>query len=205
MPSLRSLVLHQRFRLPTGQTRWTSAGYFSSIRPLPKRGRLAEWLFDIIGRRSQVAYGAVGAMDVCELGRSDSASAPALISRAQQGDQEAFAALFDLHKRHMYSLCLRMTGDIRKAEDAVRQAFVQVFRNLDTFPSEAVFASWLHRVVLDSMLRKLRRPSQASLEEPGASLEHSHGPCDSRNQNQERLGAVERRALARAVQDLPTG
>jgi RNA polymerase sigma-70 factor (ECF subfamily) len=150
-----------------------------------------------------VAYGAVGAMDVCELGRSDSASAPALISRAHQGDQEAFAALFDLHKRHMYSLCLRMTGDIRKAEDVVRQAFVQVFRNLDTFPSEAVLASWLHRVVLDSLLRKLRRPSQASLEEPGASLEHSHGPCDCRNQDQERLGAVERSALARAVQDLP--
>ncbi len=54
-----------------------------------------------------------------------------LISRALKGDQDAFAELFEAHKNHVYSLCLRMTSNAAEAEDLTQDAFIQVFRKLD--------------------------------------------------------------------------
>ena len=39
-----------------------------------------------------------------------------LIVRAKNGDEAAFAALFDAHKKRVYSICLRMTGNIAQAQ-----------------------------------------------------------------------------------------
>ena len=40
-----------------------------------------------------------------------------LVQRAQRGDEEAFATLFQLHKKRVYSVCLLMTKDVAEAED----------------------------------------------------------------------------------------
>jgi hypothetical protein len=53
-----------------------------------------------------------------------------LVLRAQDGDQEAFATLFQLHKKRVYSVCLQMTKDVADAEDLTQEAFLQVFRRL---------------------------------------------------------------------------
>jgi DNA-directed RNA polymerase sigma subunit (sigma70/sigma32) len=47
-----------------------------------------------------------------------------LVQRAQQGDQEAFATLFQLHKKRVYSVCLQMTKDVADAEDLTQEAFL---------------------------------------------------------------------------------
>ena len=85
----------------------------------------------------------------------------ALVARARQGDEEAFAALFGLHKRRVYSLCLRMTGDVVEAEDLAQDAFIQVFRKLATFRGDATFSTWLYRVVVNTVLMKFRRHGSA--------------------------------------------
>jgi RNA polymerase sigma-70 factor (ECF subfamily) len=129
-----------------------------------------------------------------------------LVTRAKEGDQEAFATLFNLHKRRVYSLCLRMTGDVVEAEDLTQDAFIQVFRKLETFRGDATFSTWLYRVVVNTVLMKLRRkqPKQVSLDEP-VRVESSLVPRDVGRNDLELLGSVDRIALKRAILELPEG
>ena len=61
------------------------------------------------------------------------------IERAQKGDAESFEALYGLHKRRVYSLCLRMTGNTAEAEDLTQEAFLQLYRKIATFRGESAF------------------------------------------------------------------
>jgi RNA polymerase sigma-70 factor (ECF subfamily) len=134
------------------------------------------------------------------------ASESQLIARAQQGDEDAFAALFDLHKRRVYSLCLRMTGDAAEAEDLSQEAFLQLFRKIGTFRGESAFTTWLHRLVVNVVLMHLRKKGlqQVSLDEPEDSQEGSvnreYGDDDKRL-----LHSIDRITLGRAIEQLPRG
>ena len=81
------------------------------------------------------------------------------IERAKQGDAEAFALLYGLHKRRVYSLCLRMTANSAKAEDLTQEAFLQLFRKIGTFRGESAFSTWLHRMAVNVVLMQLRKKS----------------------------------------------
>ena len=81
------------------------------------------------------------------------------IERAKQGDAEAFALLYGLHKRRVYSLCLCMTGNSAKAEDLTQEAFLQLFRKIGTFRGESAFSTWLHRMAVNVVLMQLRKKS----------------------------------------------
>lgn len=150
-------------------------------------------------------------MGMCDLSaakKSTSESDRQLISRAQNGDEEAFAALFDAHKRRVYSLCLQMTGDVTEAEDLTQDAFIQVFRKLSTFRGDAAFSTWLYRVALNTVLMKLRRrrPRQISLDEPvGVNANSSFVPREYGRKDPHLHGAVDRITLLRAIRKLPDG
>ena len=79
------------------------------------------------------------------------------IERAKQGDAGAFEFLYDLHKRRVYSLCLRMTGNTASAEDLTQEAFLQLFRKIGTFRGESAFSTWLHRMAVNVVLMQLRK------------------------------------------------
>src|SRR5450755_3089508 len=64
------------------------------------------------------------------------------IDRAKQGDAACFEGLYGLHKRRVYSLCLRMTGNTAEAEDLTQEAFLQLFRKISTFRGESAFSTW---------------------------------------------------------------
>ena len=130
-----------------------------------------------------------------------------LVQRAQQGDEEAFATLFQLHKKRVYSVCLLMTKDVAEAEDLTQEAFLQVFRSVSTFRGDAAFSTWLYRVAVNTVLMKLRRrkaPPLLSFDEPvsaeSPSLRRDFGKSDPRLS-----GAIDRIALRRAIQELPEG
>lgn len=137
---------------------------------------------------------------------SKAASDAELISRAQQGDEEAFAALFDAHKRRVYSLCLRMTGDTAEAEDLAQEAFLQLFRKIGTFRGESAFSTWLHRLVVNVVLMHLRKKGlqQVSLDDVDASqdepVKREYGDDDKRL-----LHSIDRITLSRAIEGLPPG
>src|SRR5215831_16981204 len=75
-----------------------------------------------------------------------------LVCRAKQGDEQAFAILFQQNKKRVYSLCLLMTGDASQAEDLTQDSFIQVFRRLDGFRGDAAFSTWLYRVAVNTVL-----------------------------------------------------
>ena len=79
------------------------------------------------------------------------------IEKAKQGDAEAFQALYDRHKRRVYSLCLRMTANTAEAEDLTQEAFLQLFRKIATFRGESAFSTWLHRLSVNVVLMHLRK------------------------------------------------
>jgi RNA polymerase sigma-70 factor, ECF subfamily len=130
----------------------------------------------------------------------------ALVTRAQAGDGEAFATLFEQHKKRVYSLCLLMTGDVADAEDLTQDAFIQVFRKLGTFRGDSAFSTWLYRVAVNTVLMSLRKrkPKQISLDEP-VCIDHSYVPRDFGRNDPELSGTVDRIALIRAIKELPEG
>src|SRR5579859_6420734 len=65
------------------------------------------------------------------------------LARAQAGDHYAFASLYALHKRRIYSLCLRMVGNVAEAEDLTQEAFLQLHRKIATFRGDSAFSTWL--------------------------------------------------------------
>jgi DNA-directed RNA polymerase specialized sigma24 family protein len=89
------------------------------------------------------------------------------IDRAKQGDSGCFEALYGLHKRRVYSLCLRMVGNTAEAEDLTQEAFLQLFRKIATFRGESAFSTWLHRLAVNVVLMHLRKKGlpEVSLEE----------------------------------------
>jgi len=130
-----------------------------------------------------------------------------LVQRAQRGDEQAFATLFQLHKRRVYSVCLQMTKDVADAEDLTQEAFLQVFRSVNSFRGDSAFSTWLYRVAVNTVLMKLRRrksPPALSLDESLStefpSLKSDIGKADPRLS-----GAVDRIALRRAMDELPEG
>lgn len=129
-----------------------------------------------------------------------------LIARAQDGGEEAFAALYELHKRRVYSLCLRMTGDTAEAEDLSQEAFLQLFRKISTFRGESAFSTWLHRLVVNVVLMHLRKRGiqKISIDETDNSqdepVKREYGEDDRRL-----LGSVDRVTLDKAIQELPPG
>ncbi len=129
-----------------------------------------------------------------------------LIARAQRGDEEAFAALFEAHKRRVYSLCLRMTGNTAEAEDLTQEAFLQLFRKISTFRGESAFSTWLHRLAVNVVLMHLRKKGlqQISLDEVDTSqdepVKRDYGSDDRRL-----IGSVDRIGLQKAIADLPPG
>jgi RNA polymerase sigma-70 factor (ECF subfamily) len=130
-----------------------------------------------------------------------------LVQRAQSGDEQAFAALFQSHKKRVYSVCLLMTKNISEAEDLTQEAFLQVFRSVSSFRGDSAFSTWLYRVAVNTVLMKLRRrksPPIVSLDEPvspeSPSLRRDVGKADP-----DLTGAIDRITLRRAMQELPEG
>ena len=128
------------------------------------------------------------------------------IERAKQGDAEAFEALYNLHKRRVYSLCLRMTANTAAAEDLTQEAFLQLFRKIGTFRGESAFSTWLHRMSVNVVLMQLRKKGLpvVSLEETMETEEDA--PRKELGADDPRLaGSVDRMQLQRSIASLPPG
>lgn len=79
-----------------------------------------------------------------------------LVSRAAEGDEEAFEVLVRRHGPGMLRLAVQFLGDRSEAEDAVQEAFVNAWRKLPEFRGDAGFGTWIHRIVTNRCLNTLR-------------------------------------------------
>ncbi|MFQ5982638.1 MAG: RNA polymerase sigma factor [Woeseiaceae bacterium] len=79
------------------------------------------------------------------------------VERARQADASAFESLYRLHVDKVYGLCLRMTGNVSEAEDCTQEAFIQAWNKLSKFRGDSAFATWLHRIAVNSVLARMRK------------------------------------------------
>lgn len=130
-----------------------------------------------------------------------------VIERAQTGDIGCFEALYNRHKRRVFSLCLRMTNNHAEAEDLTQDAFLQLFRKIASFRGESAFSTWLHRLTLNIVLMRFRRKGllEVSLEQT-LEPQHEGEPTMQIGARDEVLhGSIDRIALEQAIGGLPPG
>ena|SRR5687767_13992630 len=110
--------------------------------------------------------------------------------------------LYDRHKSKVYSMCLRMTGNVSEAEDLTHDIFVQLLGKVGSFRGQSQFSTWLHRFTTNHVLMYFRKRSRRSqtFSFPLEELELTRGSALS-------VGPkfLERVALDAALAQLPSG
>ena len=88
-----------------------------------------------------------------------------LIARARAGDDDAFRALTEPHRRELQVHCYRMLGSLQDAEDALQGTLLAAWQGLDGYAGRASMRTWLYRIAtnqcLDALRSARRRPAQA--------------------------------------------
>jgi RNA polymerase sigma-70 factor (ECF subfamily) len=80
-----------------------------------------------------------------------------LLRRHAAGDNEAFGELFRRHRDRLWAVALRTVCDPEEAADALQDAMVSAFRRAGDFRGESAVTTWLHRIVVNACLDRLRR------------------------------------------------
>ncbi|HEX6177897.1 MAG TPA: sigma-70 family RNA polymerase sigma factor [Thermoanaerobaculia bacterium] len=80
----------------------------------------------------------------------------ATVTRAREGDSDAFRELVDRHSRAVFKVAYRMTGNEHDADDVVQEVFLRAYRQIDTFEERANFGTWIHRIAINCSLDLLR-------------------------------------------------
>ena len=91
-----------------------------------------------------------------------------LLARLRAGEDAAYEILLRLHTGRMLAVARRFLSSEEDARDAVQEAFVSAFRAIDRFEGEARLSTWLHRIVVNACLMKLRtrrRKPEESIED----------------------------------------
>jgi RNA polymerase sigma-70 factor (ECF subfamily) len=73
------------------------------------------------------------------------------------GDHESFGLLFRRHRDRLWAVALRTTGDPEEAADALQDGLVSAFRRADSYRGDAAVTTWLHRIVVNACLDRMRR------------------------------------------------
>ena len=98
-------------------------------------------------------------------GRSDSE----LLSRHVAGDRDAFGELYRRHRDRLWAVAVRTLGDPEEAADVLQDAMIAALRRADSFRGDSAVTTWLHRIVvnaaLDRMRRRAARPTTACQDE----------------------------------------
>jgi RNA polymerase sigma-70 factor (ECF subfamily) len=131
------------------------------------------------------------------------ASDHALAQAAAAGEMPAFEELYARHQRRVYSLCLRMTGNVAEAEDLAQEAFIQLYRKIGSFRGESAFTTWLHRLTVNQVLMHFRKKGvrlEQTTEDGDVPVQIVKG-----TENPNHMPVVDRIALERAIAKLPPG
>jgi RNA polymerase sigma-70 factor (ECF subfamily) len=136
----------------------------------------------------------------------------ALIARLQRGEEDAYEVLVRRYSVQMLAVARRLLRNEDDARDAVQQAFISAFRALPRFRANAKLSTWLHRIVTNAALMKLRSASRR----PEVSLEPLLPTFDEEGHHTESMDLLsvtaeaallskETRTLVRAcIEQLPT-
>jgi RNA polymerase sigma-70 factor, ECF subfamily len=80
-----------------------------------------------------------------------------LLARHVAGDAEAFGEIVRRHRSRLWAVALRTLADPEEAADALQDAMVSAFRGAHGFRGDAAVTTWLHRIVVNACLDRVRR------------------------------------------------
>jgi RNA polymerase sigma-70 factor (ECF subfamily) len=118
-------------------------------------------------------------------------------------DMSGFDSLYQQHYRRVFSICLRMTGNMSEAEDLAQDVFLQLYRKIKSFRGESAFTTWLHRLTVNQVLMHFRKRSVRSelTTEDGEMPESAEIGTDQPTA----MPIIDRIALEAAIAELPPG
>jgi len=90
---------------------------------------------------------------VTETARSDEE----LLRAHVAGDTEAFGEIVRRHRDRLWAVALRTMGDREDAADALQEALISAYRSAHRFRGDAAVTTWLHRIVVNACLDRVRR------------------------------------------------
>lgn len=129
------------------------------------------------------------------------------VSAAATGDRQAFERLYRRHAGRIYSLCLRMTGNVTRAEELTQDVFVRVWEKLPLFRGESAFTTWMHSVAVNVVLsaRKSEALDFGRRAEQGGEGDEEMEAWDAAAGPDKVVFSGERIDLERAIARLPAG
>ncbi len=80
-----------------------------------------------------------------------------LLRRHARGDPDAFAELVRRHQGRLWAVAVRTLGDREEAADALQEGLLSAYRAAGSFRGEAAVTTWLHRIVVNACLDRVRR------------------------------------------------
>ena len=89
--------------------------------------------------------------------RDDPRDDRALLAAHLTGDTDAFGVLFARHRARLWAVALRTLGNPDDAADALQDALISAYRRAGSYRGDAAVTTWLHRVVVNACLDRVRR------------------------------------------------
>ena len=80
-----------------------------------------------------------------------------IVERCKAGDVKAQYQLYQLYSKAMFNICLRITSDREEAEDILQEAFVSVFKNINSYRKEATIGAWIKRIVINGAINHIKK------------------------------------------------
>jgi RNA polymerase sigma-70 factor, ECF subfamily len=80
-----------------------------------------------------------------------------LLKRHIAGDPDAFGELFLRHRDRLWAVAIRTLSDPEDAADALQDAMISAFRRAESFRGESAVTTWMHRIVVNACLDRIRR------------------------------------------------
>jgi RNA polymerase sigma-70 factor (ECF subfamily) len=127
----------------------------------------------------------------------DSTDAELLTAHAD-GDAHAFNELVRRHRDRLWAVALRTLREPEEAADALQEALINAFRSAHTYRGEAAVTTWLHRIVVNACLNRIRRAAVR----PTVSLESETIP-EPQEPTDEMASRETRMAIEEALSTLP--
>ncbi len=107
----------------------------------------------------------------------------ALIRAAQEGDQDAFGQLVRAYDQSVLRLAMNLLRSPEDAQDVYQEAFLRVYRNLNSFRFDCSFHTWLYRIVTNLCLDQMRK--RKVRKEESSQIEGADGLVDRMDSLQE--------------------
>ena len=109
----------------------------------------------------------------------DERTDPELLEAHRTGDPDAFGVLFTRHRDRLWAVALRTSGNPEDAADALQEAMISAFRRAASFRGDAQVTTWLHRIVVNACLDRLRRNKVRATQAMPENLDHDLSLADT--------------------------